>query len=149
MAAAIAIDSLVDILVEHVLSFHSAACAADDVMEQLVSDAICDDEAANDAMTQFREAARAVDSVLDDVVSYIAADAEDTQAEVVGSVLNELISSAVGGPQAALAQSLSDLNRQTKAWTQPCSWSSAVWLQQLELRQESHVESHVNSEACE
>ena len=108
-AAASFVDSAVEDLVEDVLMIHNTATAyaVDAVVEQLVSEAICDAETANYAMKQ----SSAVDSVLDDLVSYVVDDDKAAQVEVVNTVLDELISNAVHDVQAALA----DLNISTTA----------------------------------
>ena len=116
-AAASAVDTLVDDLLEDVLSFHnsSTAYAVDAVVEQLVSEAICDAQTADYAMKQSQEPAKAVDSVLDSLVTDVVSNDAAAQVEVVDAVLDELISNAVGDVQAALVESLSDLKTQTTA----------------------------------
>ena len=116
-AAASAVDTLVEDLVENTCAFYNVVTsfAVDAVMEQLVSEAICDAQAANYAMQQSKEAARAVDSVFDDLISDVVADHAAAQVEMVDTVLDELISDAVHDSQATLAESLSDLNTQTTA----------------------------------
>lgn len=113
-AAAGAVDSIVDRLVDDALLCHNTAvaCAVDAVVAQLVSKSICDAEA---AVKQRQQAARAVVSVLDDLVSDAIAEDEAAQVEVGDTMLNKLISNAVGDFRAALAESLSDLDRQSTA----------------------------------
>ena len=112
-AAAGTVDSIVADLVEDALSYYNMAtdCAADAVVEQLVSEAICDTEAANYAMNHRRAAAMAVDSILDQLVSHAAADDEAAQIEVVDTVLDDLVSKAVVDVEAAQAELLFDIKQ--------------------------------------
>lgn len=109
-ATAGTIESIVDDLVEDALLYHDIAtdCVVDAVMEQLISEAICDTEAVNHAMNQRREAAVAVDSILDQLVNDAVADEEAAQIEVVDIVLDDLVSKAVLDVDAAQAELLSD-----------------------------------------
>ena len=109
-AAAVVADSIADDLVEDALSYHNMAttCAVDAVVEQLVSEANCDAEAA-DATNHRREAAMAIDSILDQLVSDAVADDEAAQVKVVETVLDELVSNAVVGVDSAQVETLSDL----------------------------------------
>ena len=110
-AAAGAVDSIVDDLVEDAVAHHdmATACVVDAVVEQLVNEANYDSEAADYAMNQRREAATAVDCVLDQLVSDAVAEDEAAQLEVVDIVLDELVSNTVVDAEAAQAEVLSDL----------------------------------------
>ncbi|KAL3143103.1 hypothetical protein ABBQ38_003376 [Trebouxia sp. C0009 RCD-2024] len=106
------VDSILLDLVDDAISYHElgTACAVDAVVNELVSDAVFDAEAACCAILHDRAAGMAVDSVLDDLITdTVAAGAEAAQAQIVPVVLQDPASTAVVAVTVAQPKTVVDL----------------------------------------